>query len=205
MDSIDINCPWCKRHVALYGIALCFDKHINETFTKELKIPVSHETENGEWHLGACPYCKNCVLVKFDGQDMHIFPRPLPSETSEEIKDSIRKDIDESKLCFSVGAYRACAVMCRRAIQQACIDKGAKNDSLEKQIDQLESKGVITTQMKDWAHSSRFLGNNAAHPDNPEVSKGDAENILNLAEQMMKILYVMDKLSQKVNQVHKKK
>ncbi len=120
-----------------------------------------------------------------------IYPYPFPPPTDERIPDYIRKDIDEAKLCFSVGAFRACAVMARRAIENACIDKGAsKSKKLHEKISELAEKGIITKDIKEWADVVRWVGNDAAHPGKEMVTKEDAEDILKLAEQFMHVIYV---------------
>jgi len=81
--------------------------------------------------------------------------------------------------------------MARRAIQSACIDKGAdKSEKLVKQIEELADKGVITNDLKEWADVVRWVGNDAAHPKKDKVTKEDAEDILKLAEQFMHVIYV---------------
>ncbi|MBI2573574.1 DUF4145 domain-containing protein [Candidatus Woesearchaeota archaeon] len=145
--------------------------------------------------------------MKLKGMEiLSIAPSPLPSPTDERIPENIKQDIDEAKLCLSVRAFRACAAMCRRAIQQACMGQGAdKEKKLDKQIDELQAKGIITTHISKWAHSCRFLGNDAVHPDHPEVTEQDAKDVLNLAEQLMNILYVMPAISEEMDVVHKRK
>ena len=125
----------------------------------------------------------------------HIFPAPLPKPTEPSIPQSIREDIDEAKICFSVAAYRATAVMARRAMQVASIDKGAKSDKLVSQITELKISGQITTDLKEWADAVRWIGNDAAHPNGVTVSKEDAEDVLHLAEQFLHVLYVAPALA----------
>jgi len=58
------------------------------------------------------------------------------------------------------------------------------------QIEELANEGVITSELKEWAHVVRWVGNDAAHPDSLEVTEEDAEDILKLAEQFLHVLYV---------------
>ncbi len=50
--------------------------------------------------------------------------------------------------------------------------------------------GVITDEIKNWADLIRWVGNDSAHPNKIEVTKEDALDILNLAEQILYIIYV---------------
>jgi len=174
--SLSIYCPYCHKYT-------------------ELSQRGRIQTSQGIYSMGECNSCHNVVLVQettqIGARINRVYPRPLPTSTDERIPEYIKKDINEAKLCFSVGAFRACAVMARRAVQNACIDKGAnKNKRLEEQIEELASKGVITNNLKEWADVVRWVGNDAAHPDKNEVIREDAEDILKLAEQFMHVIYV---------------
>ena len=206
MNPITINCPWCKKHVALVWIGFYSDGY-HASRQRSFQEPIVTSSDKANWSIAECPLCHECVIVKLKGSYViAIMPSPLPNPTDNRINPTVIKDLDEAKLCLSVGAFRASAAMCRRAIQQACIQQGmdGKKD-LEKQIDELQSNGIITSHISKWAHSCRFLGNDAAHPDHPEVTEKDATDVLNLAEQLMNILYVMPAISKDVNVVHERK
>jgi hypothetical protein len=76
---------------------------------------------NNIWWIGVCNSCRKPVLVLNKGDI--IFPQPLPSLTDNKIPELIRNDLNEAKISYSVKAFRASAVMSRRAMQKACIDK----------------------------------------------------------------------------------
>jgi len=80
--------------------------------------------------------------------------------------------------------------MARRALQAACLDKGALGKRLIDQINDLASKGIITKDLKEWADVVRWVGNDAAHPTAEEVTQNDADDVLKLAEQFLHVLYV---------------
>ena len=124
-----------------------------------------------------------------------VYPSPLPSPTEKDIPDLIRLDLDEAKICFSSGAYRAAAVMARRAMQVAAIEKGATGDKLVSQIHSLQQAGKITMDLKDWADAVRWVGNDAAHPNGTQVTKDDAGDVLQLSEQFLHVLYVAPALA----------
>jgi hypothetical protein len=128
------------------------------------------------------------MLVKNQGQ--LIFPLPMPSPTDERIPSEIRQDLIESKACFSIQAYRGSVILARRALQATCKDKGALEKDLVKQIDELFKNGVITVDLKEWAHLIRWVGNDAAHPNKDAVTEDDAKDILELTEQLLQTIYV---------------
>jgi len=56
------------------------------------------------------------------------------------------------------------------------------DDNLVTQITELAKKGIITSELKDWATAIRWVGNDAAHPSKEYITKDEAENILKLTE-----------------------
>jgi hypothetical protein len=50
-------------------------------------------------------------------------------------------------------------------------EKAAAGNSLEKKIDDLVTKGVLTLTGAETLHSMRILGNEAAHEVNPTQKK----------------------------------
>jgi len=181
---VSIYCPYCHRYTALTPAT----REVECEYTR-LNVPCMWEKAyNDAWWIGICNYCKLPVLVHNKGD--RIYPYPLPSPTDERIPENIRKDIHEAKMCFSIGVYRACAVMARRALQTACIERGASKGRLVEQLEELADKGIITKDLKEWADVVRWVGNDAAHPGSEEVKKEDAEDILKLAEQFVHVVYV---------------
>ena len=177
---VSIYCPHCHQHTLL-----------NE------RVRTQHRQWSDRiYFIGECNNCFEHVLVYIAGGSVRrIFPDPQPRTVDSRVPASIKKDFEEANICFSVGAFRASAVMVRRALQSICLDKGAaENDKLIKQIDWLFSQGIITKDLKEWAHEVRLVGNDAAHPKKPHkdapITKDDAEEILQLLEQFTQTLYV---------------
>ncbi len=183
--SISIYCPHCKRYTALN---MAPAKYTDEYGTVQATPAAWQANRNDKWWIGTCNSCQNPCLVLNEGET--IFPFPLPSPTDSHIPKNLSKDLDEAKMCFSVGCYRACAVMARRCIQNACIEKGVKEKDLVKQIKELTQQGIITKDIEEWATVVRWVGNDAAHPGKSEVTKEDAEDTLNLAEQFLHVIFV---------------
>ncbi len=186
---MSIYCPYCHKYTSL-------------------TIKASCGISTGRWEIGECNSCHFVVLVHNEGRG-GIYPNPLPKAIDNRIKEAIKKDYEEANLCFSVNAYRAASVMARRALQSICLDKGAKeNDNLQDQIDWLFAQGIVTKDLKEWAHEVRFVGNNAAHPKKPEndqpISKEDAEDILQLLDQFCQVLYVAPAIAEERKKLRSK-
>jgi len=152
----------------------------------------------GTWWIGICNACRAPLLVLGDG--VRVIPTPQPSPVSEFIPESIAKDLNESKICLAAGAFNASVVMTRRALQGAAIEQGAPagpNDKLWKQIAWLKTNGKITeTQFKN-ANTTRFIGNDGAHPTQTDdgedevrnVDRDDASDAIAMVEALFNSLY----------------
>lgn len=185
MKSVSIYCPHCRRHTSIAPVSI----EVRDAIVGPWYVNAQWKQSNGNvWWIGVCNYCHRPVLARNEGDI--IWPHPLPEPTDRNVPESIRADLDEAKQCFSVSAWRAAAVMARRAMQSAAVEKGAKKDRLADQIAELASQGKITVDLKEWADAVRLVGNDAAHPGGNPVSKEDAEEVLKLAEQFLLILYV---------------
>lgn len=183
-SRISIYCPHCHKHTSLDIARAAYGPEYAPKYTGAIWKKNDYE----KWWIGICNNCDNPVLCLNSGES--IYPNPLPSPTDHRIPEDIRGDIDESKYCYSIGAFRASAVMARRAMQNACMEKGATKRNLIEQINELKENGTITNDLKEWADVVRWVGNDAAHPNKDQVEQDDSKDILDLAEQFLHIIYV---------------
>lgn len=182
--GVSIYCPYCHKHTEL---SLGYSEF--EISGRTVEGPAScKDRYYRTWWIGLCNACGQPCLVLENGQLIH--PHPLPSPTDPEIPEDIAKNLDEAKLCLSSGCYRACATMARRAVQLACLTKGASKGDLVAQINHLASSGIITKDLAEWATVVRWIGNDGAHPNASEVTPEDAEDCLHLAEQFLHVIFV---------------
>lgn len=139
---------------------------------------------------------------------LSIYPTPLSQPIDPRVPNFLKSDLEELRKCLSISAYRAVCGLARRILQHICIDKGAdqKKDLIE-QIDELAQKSIITKSMSEWAHLVRYVGNNALHPDpknNKTIEKDDAEEISDLVDQIIHILYIADDIAKSKREKFKK-
>ena len=189
--TASIYCPRCHKHTALSVAPAEYQSTLgSKLYTQAIWM----NEQKQKWWIGICNSCNLPSLVLNNGAQ--VFPHPGPSPTDPNIPQDLARDLDEAKMCFSVGCYRACVVMTRRCIQSACIAKGAtKQNQLVSQIEELANLGVITKDIQKWATTVRWLGNDAAHPNEDEVKEEDAEDCLELAEQFLHVIFVTTALA----------
>lgn len=183
--AISIYCPHCHKYTAL---SIASAAYIDNRSRTKYTPAIWNDGKNQEWWIGICNGCGSPVLVLDKGRV--IFPNSLPKPTDKLIPKDLAADLDEAKMCFSVNCYRACAVMARRCVQNTCIEKGAKEKDLVKQIKELRKLEIITKDIEEWATVVRWIGNDAAHPGKDPVIKEDAKDCLELAEQFLHVIFV---------------
>jgi hypothetical protein len=85
----------------------------------------------------------------------------------------------------------------RALIESICRDQGIVSGNLEKLIDGLATKGVLSKTQADILHTHRFLGNVAAHEVTP-ANPLELVAALEIAENVLRTIYVLPTLSKKV-------
>lgn len=192
-----IFCPYCHERTSL-------------------NIRAQHTIDSAhlQYQIGECNGCNGCVLVlrpsdpyrtTSDKPISIIYPHPLPVSVSDIVPENIRIDMSEAKLCLSISAFRGAATLARRTLQVICMEKGAKKEKLADQIDELSEKNIITDEIKKWAHEIRYVGNDAAHPNDALVTKEDAEEILELLDSLCDVLYIAPSKAEKRREARESK
>jgi hypothetical protein len=151
-----------------------------------------------------CQACKKFALVvgrRMSTSGDHnyglvdFYPAGSPNDAVDSnVPSGIAEDLREALRCRWVKAYRAAVVMCRRAIQSACVDKEMADAKLQNQIDEMATKGLITEPLKQWAHEVRLGGNDGAHPYKDglkDVIEQDADEIIQFTGEFLHHIYVM--------------
>ncbi|MFV8979827.1 DUF4145 domain-containing protein [Serratia fonticola] len=116
------------------------------------------------------------VLSIFPKPESHVAPEKTPSKAAQsfiEAKDNIQR-----------GRYETAVMLCRKVMDIATrnlLGDESKNETLVKRISVLHGKGVITDQMKDWAHIVRIDSNGAVHSDE-EFTQEEAEEMIGFTE-----------------------
>jgi hypothetical protein len=94
---------------------------------------------------------------------------------------------------FNAGAPGASAVMLRRALEAACIDKGASGRTLADKIADLGKRSdVLDDYERHQATGIRLFGNYGAHVDEDgidEVTTKDARRAIEFGVHLLEALY----------------
>jgi hypothetical protein len=153
-----------------------------------------------------CNHCNNFLYVISDAtrygdgttsinlsKTKDYYPKNNP-KVDGSVPEKVARDFLEALVCFNVGAFKASVAMCRRALENSVIERGAKKGKLIEQINDLCDKQAITKDIKDWCHQIRIIGNMGAHPDEDgleEVTQEDANDLINFMEEYLNYVYIM--------------
>jgi len=121
---------------------------------------------------------------------------PIGSETSvpEHLPENIESFYKQAAESLRAGHYDASGVMSRKSLDVTTkILNPEEKGNLYKRIEKLSDKGIITPDLKDWAHIIRDDGNDAVHEEVP-TTKESAEELLSFTEVFLMYSFTMPKM-----------
>ncbi len=130
------------------------------------------------------------VLPGSEPQVLHAYPSAT-CLIHGAVPRAVQSAATEAENCLGVGAYNACGVMTRRAMQSLCEDKKAQGKDLFDQLKFLRDNHSVTPDLWEWAEELRVLGKHGAHPEWEEVSEDDAEYGVKFLREIVKYVYVL--------------
>ena len=93
------------------------------------------------------------------------------------LPEDIQQDWLEAVTCVLDGQFRASVLMARSALQRAVRSLHAFRGSLNSELDNLVTAGLITTQLRANADELRITGNDVAHPEEMgSITEADAQD-----------------------------
>ncbi|WP_223825610.1 DUF4145 domain-containing protein [Enterobacter hormaechei] len=196
MLSFDIFCPHCKKENAVleafgehhrhatyfYDVAFfcrsCAQAGIAVVMSPRMDLgPYKQSKQYSEVDL-VIPRSENPyeLMAVYPEPSVHVAPESTPKRAADsfiESKDNLQR-----------GKYDTSVMLCRKTIDIATrtlLGEDSKDEKLVQRISMLHAKGLITEQMKNWAHIVRFDSNGAVHSDE-EFSKEEAEELIGFTE-----------------------
>ncbi|MNE46713.1 hypothetical protein D3C80_1410670 [compost metagenome] len=149
------------------------------------------------WSAGSrrCPNpeCRSLAFVVIRGD---VLIERYPSESldfdSTNLPPRILETLEEAISCHSAQAYKAAALMVRRALEELCADRGAVGRDLKARLSNLGDSIVFPKELLDAADELRLLGNDAAHIEAKSydaIGREEAELAIELAKELLKAVY----------------
>ena len=134
--------------------------------------------------------CHHCERPNFFDEFGKQTPGPSYGDEVEGIQDkSVLAIYKEARDCFSISAYSAVAMCCRKMLMHMAISQGAKeNLQFVEYVNYLYDSHLIPVNSKKWVDEIRVIGNDTNH-EITIVQKGDAMNLLNFVSMIAKMIY----------------
>lgn len=115
-------------------------------------------------------------------------------EMPEYLPENILNFYKQAAETHRSGLPDASAMMSRKVLEVSTKKLNPEGSgSLFKRIEQLHDQGVITSDIKNWAHIIRDNGNNAAHEETP-VTAQDALELLSFVEMFLMYTFTMPQM-----------
>lgn len=118
-----------------------------------------------------------------------LYPPP-PASEGPVTPPALRSAMREARLCLSVGATSAAAVMAGRVIEGVAHEQGIHGKTLYGAVKEMSRQGVLDGRFAIWVDQLRILRNRAAHYSEGIVTIEDADDIVALTDAVLTYLYV---------------
>ena len=136
------------------------------------------------------------VTIHWDTYPVSKGQRPSIDD-SDELPNKVNIIYREVIASINSNLHILSAIGLRTLIEAICKDRGVEGKNLEGLIDALAQNGILSNEQAIILHGLRFMGNVAAH----EIKQAKPREILaalEIAETMMKTIYIFPRLSKEI-------
>jgi hypothetical protein len=178
MATLPITCGHCGRDVNADIVADVSQSIHQPTYTPRLGVAL--------WLR--CPGCGEGSVRKLNSDV--IYPGARPGRLLQHLPPDVNQAWDEARSAYSVGAYTAAEIMCRKILMHLAVDKANAQSGKQfiQYVDELENAGYITTGLKPVVDQIRKRGNVANH-DLPASSREESLATLKITEHLLEAVY----------------
>ena len=127
-----------------------------------------------------------------------------PMEGYEDFPHKTKRVYMETLKALSSGMPLLAAIGLRALIESICLEQKTKSRTLAKGIDELAANGLLSQKQAEFLHNHRFMGNVAAH----EIEAPKPEHLiaaLEIAETLLKTIYILPEIAEQIKPKTKKK
>ena len=136
-----------------------------------------------------------CRWVCFDRNGV-LYPFEIFGPEIQGVPQDTKQTYDEARTCFSVKAYTACELLCRKILMHVAVDKGAQaGDNYEKYINYLETLGYITPPYEKMGRPYKDKWKLKLHIGCTNPDKKYAEGTLMFTAELLRLIYEMEYIS----------
>lgn len=192
--SLNITCPHCLRENAVVeGFA---EKRVGESHHYHVAfscrscdggiialIADINQTRAGPYQR-ARSSDPNVVIPGGIYRLLNVYPEIKTHTAPDNTPERAAKFFIESKDNFQRQRYETSVMLCRKVIDistRAILGEESSKEQLSQRISMLHARGLITEQMRQWAHIVRMDSNGAVHSDE-EFDETEAKQLINFTE-----------------------
>lgn len=120
------------------------------------------------------------------------WPKEQQNASPADVPASVLRYFEQAAASLKAGHFDAAGVMFRKTLEVATREKAPTQSAkpLIKRIDKLADEGLITSDMREWAHQIRLGGNEAAHEDEP-LEEGEADRLYRFTDAFLRYAYTL--------------
>jgi hypothetical protein len=181
-----------KKHLA----SVCPNCEHPSTFVIDVVHVLPDEGPPEEFTFGHCDTCKKPAVFfredMGDGFDKDFYYRVYPSQDRHlgfYLPEIVRQSYEEAVRCEIAKTWIACVVMVGRTLEAVCKEFDPNTKSIFEGLKSLHGKGIISTELLEWATELRVLRNLGAYATSKKVEIFDATGALDFLQAILEILY----------------
>lgn len=135
-------------------------------------------------------YDENEVMQFKD--DHEQIPCAKIARSFEKVPEDINKIYEEARNCYSIGAYTAVTLLCRKLLMHVAVNLGAKEESnFRTYVEYLSDNNYITKNSGKWVDRIGRMGNDSNH-EIKISSQDEASMIIRFCEMFLATNYEYD-------------
>jgi hypothetical protein len=147
---------------------------------------------NGTPH-GVIYLCPNCDKPTFIDAKGIAHPGVRFGRDVEHVPVEVLALYDEARDCYSISAYTAAVLLCRKLLMNIGVTQGAAaNLAFIAYVEYLAANGFVPPNGKGWVDHIRRKGNEATH-EIVVMTADDAKDLINFSEMLLKFIYEFPK------------
>lgn len=149
----------------------------------------THNGASGSIALMAyiCGHCQKLTLI--DQVSGRRSPGPRFGRTIAGLPDDIEGLYEQARDCFTVSAFTAVAMLCRKLLMNTAVAKGAnEGEHFVSYVQYLKDKAYIAPDAEPWVKHIKDKGNEANH-EIRAVDEADAKRLMALTQQLLISVY----------------
>src|SRR5579875_1785339 len=202
MPSVILECPHCGAEKMGFNLvyqvpatvppgqpakyrvpAICFN-------CEEMVVLIFENTGQGQRQPTQC----NADPTREGWAVVNTYPKPKPSRCPSHTPDELKRVFLQAANALKRGDPDASGVMSRKVVDistQRLLEAESGNyRNIYQRVEAVAAKGLLTPELKEWAHELRLGGGDAAHDLNP-FTQEEADELLEFAELYLTYVYTL--------------